>query len=604
MLIFISIIIGIIIFYKVVIPWIHNRYHSTVNKKITKGLLAMVFWQLLIGSLICAHSLEVHPTYKEIDESVNSLLQEYSEIGKLVNEYTGIDASSNFNYLVSEANRLHTHAIIFMVISVILALITATGSISGKLDRRIVEALAILNTFAYCWICKSCTDFSELAVTDGATIQTLNWIGRLLGVNLFVLFKWSIRILWILPLILIVKHFFYHKTLDAYYALPIVSKVQPKHVQPTKEVDITETTGLVTKSSLTTDQQSKETKPEIVRIEESNKKTISFNIILLCTGVIAISIVAFFIGRTWNKEEHTSIAENQMKDIQYSDNNISIPDIYEQRSNIIIQELTSKYKDKIQVEHKYPELSKYCTFRLKDEDGYGFRYLLIYDLDKEELKQFDVQNLQTTNVENIFLATYSISINPINKKILISGDNGANSIGYTEYLLELDLSNWQIKEVCSGDEIIKNKDGYIATRRILTKWVDCVAMSEFANIDIHYDFDGNPVIPPFKENSYQLKGMIDNKYAVTMLISIQDKKIYGKYYYDKNGSDHFLYLYGGISDGGDVVLLEFNHEKQQTSNFKGQFTGNAFYGTFTNYKQIKMPFELCLDSSNAETISF
>lgn len=266
----------------------------------------MVFWQLLIGSLICAHSLEVHPTYKEIDESVNSLLQEYSEIGKLVNEYTGIDASSNFNYLVSEANRLHTHAIIFMVISVILALITATGSISGKLDRRIVEALAILNTFACCWICKSCTDFSELAVTDGATIQTLNWIGRLLGVNLFVLFKWSIRILWILPLILIVKHFFYHKTLDAYYALPIVSKVQPKHVQPTKEVDITETTGLVTKSSLTTDQQSKETKPEIVRIEESNKKTISFNIILLCTGVIAISIVAFFIGRTWNKEEHTS----------------------------------------------------------------------------------------------------------------------------------------------------------------------------------------------------------------------------------------------------------------------------------------------------------
>lgn len=168
----------------------------------------------------------------------------------------------------------------------------------------------------------------------------------------------------------------------------------------------------------------------------------------------------------------------------------------------------------------------------------------------------------------------------------------------------MDLSNWQIKEVCSGDEIIKNKDGYIATRRILTKWVDCVAMSEFANIDIHYDFDGNPVIPPFKENSYQLKGMIDNKYAVTMLISIQDKKIYGKYYYDKNGSDHFLYLYGGISDGGDVVLLEFNHEKQQTSNFKGQFTGNAFYGTFTNYKQIKMPFELCLDSSNAETISF
>ena len=340
-----------------------------------------------------------------------------------------------------------------------------------------------------------------------------------------------------------------------------------------------------------------ETPPQakiIIKEKAEQKSFFRFNILFGIGLVVLMGVVAWWILQSNEKDNYTPTVENQTE-------NIADKDIYEQRSNEIIRELTSKYGDKIQVEYKYPELSKYCTFGLKGEDDYNFRYLLVYDLDREILKQFDTQSLFTNNHKELFLATYSISINSQNNKLLISGNNGANSIGYTEYLLELDPSNWQIREICSGSEVIKKQDGYIANRRIMTKWGDCVAMSEFVNIDIYYNLNGNLIIPSTSGNNYQLKGLIDNKYSVTMQLSIQNNKIYGKYYYEKNGSDNFLYLYGGISDSGDVALLEFNSEGQQTSNFKGRFTNDFFYGTFTNYKNIEMPFELHFENNNLKT---
>ena len=185
MIIFISIITGIIIFYQVIIPSIHNQYYLKTDKKTTKGLLSMSFWQILFGSLVCVYALQVEPVYKQTDEDVSSFVQEYSVVGDLVNEYTGINTTSNFNYLMSEADSLHTFAIIFIIITVVFSSATVIGSIGRKLDRRIVEGLAILNTLACCWIAKSSTDLYEMIIRDGVTLQTVAWIGRLLGTDIY-----------------------------------------------------------------------------------------------------------------------------------------------------------------------------------------------------------------------------------------------------------------------------------------------------------------------------------------------------------------------------------------------------------------------------------
>ena len=601
-MIILSFIIGIVLFYVTIIPSIHKLSGIPASQKFTRRILSLPFWQIILCDLVCLYALQVEPVYKQTDEDVNSFIQEYSEVGDLINEYTGINAASNFNYLMSEAESLHTCTIIFIIVAIILALAAAIGSIGKKLDKRIIESMCIITTLGCCWIAKSSTDLYEMIIRDGATLQAIAWIGRLLGTDIYLMMDLIIRIIWLCPLILIIQHFFYHKALSEYYSLPIPPSgtIKENNSQEQSNILIEEKLNENTSSEPEPISQQEEKitlteeKPTIT-IEETDKKpSVPFNLLFGIGLVVLMGVVAWWILQSNEKDNYTPTVENQTE-------NIADKDIYEQRSNEIIRELTSKYGDKIQVEYKYPELSKYCTFGLKGEDDYNFRYLLVYDLDREILKQFDTQSLFTNNHKELFLATYSISINSQNNKLLISGNNGANSIGYTEYLLELDPSNWQIREICSGSEVIKKQDGYIANRRIMTKWGDCVAMSEFVNIDIYYNLNGNLIIPSTSGNNYQLKGLIDNKYSVTMQLSIQNNKIYGKYYYEKNGSDNFLYLYGGISESGDVALLEFNSEGQQTSNFKGRFTNDFFYGTFTNYKNIEMPFELHFENNNLKT---
>ncbi len=570
-----SFIIGIILFYTIIIPSVHKLLGFGISQKLTRRILSLPFWQIILCDLVCLYALQVEPVYKQTDEDINNFVQEYSAIGDLVNEYTGINTASNYNYLMSEAENLHTHTVIFMIATVIFVLTVAIGSIGRKLDKRIVEGMSIITTLGCCWIAKSSTDLYEMTIRDGATLQAIAWFGRLLGTDIYLMMDLIIRSVWILPLILIIKQFYYHKTLNEYYALV----VQSRFIKQQEEN----------------------------KAQEQSKPTY----IGLAIGSVAIIIIAVFIVWQYTNNEDAMPTPQQAQQEEVNSttgatqqqNTQSTSDIYKQRSNAIIQELTAKYGNKIQVDHKYPELSQYCTFRLKGEDDYGFPYLLIYDLDKEKLKQFNTETLPTNNVGEVFLTSYDVQINQENNTLLISGNNGANSVGYTEYILELDPSNWQIRELCSGRAITKNDDGYIAHRMIMTKFIDCTATSEFAFVDIHYDLQGRLIAPPYNGNNYQLKGLIDNKYAVTMQLSMQDNKIYGKYFYDKTGDDNYLYLYGGVSDSGDVVLLEFNNKGEQTSDFMGRFTNDSFYGTFTNYKQVKMPFELHLNDGTSKANS-
>lgn len=314
----------------------------------------------------------------------------------------------------------------------------------------------------------------------------------------------------------------------------------------------------------------------------------------LIFGIITVVLIGIIIA-VWqytNNEDAMPIPQQAQQEVENSTtkhyHTQSTTNTYEQRSNAIIQELTTKYGDKIQVEHKYPDLSKYCTFNLTDDNT---EYLLVYDLDRKLLKKFNVQSLPTINAGKVCLFFFNTSINQ-NNNILISGNNGAYSMGeiaFTEYRLELNTTDWSVKEICSGNEITKTENGYIAHKVVVTRFNDDARYNEYTKTDVYYDLQGKLIAPPYNGNTYSLKGRIDNKYSITMQLTMQDNKIYGKYYYDESGSGNYLQLYGGVSDSGDVVLLEFNDKSQQTSNFIGRFTKNSFYGTFTNYKQIEMP---------------
>lgn len=303
----------------------------------------------------------------------------------------------------------------------------------------------------------------------------------------------------------------------------------------------------------------------------------------------------------YNSDEISSQSSNvdlNINNIEPGDSyGTSGSNIYGHDLNSIISELSSKYGNEVSIENKYSESSKYCSFWLKDEYG-SYRYLLIYNLENGNSKRFDTQNINTIDGEDIYITNCGTSITP-NNKILIEGDNGANSIGYTRYILEINPSNWQVREICSGIDIVKNSNGYIVKRIIMSKWNTCNADSEYVSIEIMYDLNGNLTLPLNYGQTYKLDGLIDDKYSITMNLTMSDKQIYGKYYYDKKGdSNNFLFLYGGVSESGDVIILEYNKQGDQTSKFKGRIVNNSFNGIFTNYKNNDMPFKLSFSSNN------
>ena len=322
-------------------------------------------------------------------------------------------------------------------------------------------------------------------------------------------------------------------------------------------------------------------------MDEDESSTRSLWLWLIIGGIVVIGFIGFLYWQYNN--DNDVIDSNPNNTVSMQDE--TKPENYEEKSEAIISRLTGEYGDQIKVLNKYPELSKYCAFSLTENET---EYLLIYDLEQEVLKRFENYSLQTINAGEVCLPYYNLSMNENDDKILIQGNNGANSIGYSEYILELNPLDWSIRKICSGREITREGNGYKVNWIIMTKWVTCNADSEYASIDIYYDLNGKLIPSPLKGESYQFKGKIDNRYAVTMQLSIWNDKIYGEYYYDRNGSENVLYLYGGISSGRDIVLLEFNDNGEQTSTFKGRFGRDSFSGTFVNYQNKEMPFELYL----------
>lgn len=326
------------------------------------------------------------------------------------------------------------------------------------------------------------------------------------------------------------------------------------------------------------------------KVENSDKnfrdnKHSMFNIFLyIILPVTFIGLIIYFILRNNSTNNLFPVVENQK--VENSDTKD-----YEQRINSIIEKLSSKYGNEVSIENNYSELSKYCSFWIKDEYGSN-RFLLIYNLENDKYKRYDIQNISTVNGGEIYIKNCGTSITP-NNRILIEGDNGANSIGYTKYILEINPSNWQIKEICSGVDIIKNDNGYIVTKMIMSKWKTCNADSEYISIEVMYDFYGNPILPTNFKKVYRLSGLIDEKYPITMELAIANNQLYGKYYYDNTGdSNNYLYLYGGVSSSKDIIILEYNNKGDQTSKFSGRLVNGSFCGIFTNHKNIEMPFGL------------
>lgn len=347
---------------------------------------------------------------------------------------------------------------------------------------------------------------------------------------------------------------------------------------------------------------SKVTEKVINEIPENNiKKTSIFsNVTIIISGIITI-LIAIIVVWQFSKEEDTPIIQQETIDCSTNatqqQNIPSATNTYEETSANIVNEWKSKYGNDLQVIATYPELSHYCLATYFDGASEG---ILIYDLKKQSVHKLSLPELSTVNDGEIFVASIQEAfMNQNNDRILLLASNGAISEGGMEYLLLLDPTDYTVRALNYGAFIEHEKDKIKVSARILTKPGEHSPVeNEYAYIVMFHDLNGKLLKPVLAKEVLNLKGVISSSYNVTMQLSISNDEIYGQYYYDKNGSNNILYLYGGISNSNDVVLLEFNSKEEQTGLFQGVFGSNSFSGTFINYKGKEMPFELYLDNNS------
>lgn len=325
----------------------------------------------------------------------------------------------------------------------------------------------------------------------------------------------------------------------------------------------------------------------------------------LIFGIITVVLIGIIIA-VWQctKDEDvvpTLLHEEEVAFIQETSK--SETEIYQERSDAAIAQLVAEYGDKIKIIGKYPELSQYSVGYIENYSPESFHCIVVCDIKAQDIKYYNLKDGDT-------ILKYPIKVwEAGNKLLLIIQENNYvevnERISYT--LSRIDPSNWELSEINAGHDMRVEDDRVIVSRYGIAS-MDENCNYSYCNIDVYHDLNGNIIKPKLRKDTYKLKGRINDKYAITMQLYIQNDKIYGRYFYDKTGSNNYLYLYGGVSESGDVVLLEFNDKSQQTSNFKGRFTSDSFYGTFVNYKGIEMPFELYLNDgldtkNNSESVS-
>jgi len=88
-----------------------------------------------------------------------------------------------------------------------------------------------------------------------------------------------------------------------------------------------------------------------------------------------------------------------------------------------------------------------------------------------------------------------------------------------------------------------------------------------------------------------LIGSIDNKYPITMDLEQNGSDLRGSYYYNRNGPDQRLNVYGQL-DGSRFRLQEYDNDDNNTGNFIGTYHNGRVTGTFSLPDGKTMSFEL------------
>ncbi len=220
--IFIAIIIGGIVglcFFYVVRNRIQEIENASFEKKIVERLLVIPQLHIMYACIIYGYICSITPELMPEDQTVRSFFQEHEVIGGIVEELTGANLNPDIAVIHDRVQMGKTYGLIFMIILIVLASIEGIGLVNRRINRWVIEAIAIVTSIG-CYFCfQYAVDLQKEVMSNSTILQLTDITAGFLGVGGFSSMFTSMFefVFWITLFALFINHLLYHHALNKYY---------------------------------------------------------------------------------------------------------------------------------------------------------------------------------------------------------------------------------------------------------------------------------------------------------------------------------------------------------------------------------------------------
>lgn len=177
--------------------------------------------------------------------------------------------------------------------------------------------------------------------------------------------------------------------------------------------------------------------------------------------------------------------------------------------------------------------------------------------------------------------------------ILLSGDSGALGMCSGYKVVSYKKSSGTYNYVCFGAEVIVYPPLVISVGRRLVKEGDCEADNEYDYVYEYYSGTTNKQLTP------EVYSGTLGKYRITVELAFDSvaPRVVGTLFYNRNGSDNRMYVYGDSSDDGSLVLLAYDpkfHDKPNETFFLNM-NGSVLSGYWEKPRRDRLDVNLSLN---------
>lgn len=172
----------------------------------TRRLCYLPIVQFIFCSFFCLISFTFDGNLPK--DEINQFIEEHEFVGDLSSALLGLDLTTDQVTMYMLTENLHSKATYILIGSLIMMLVQIIGAFTTKLDKLIIEGVAIIHTICIYYIGNLLEEAFTFMLNQVGTIKIINMLSKDES-----FFTWGMIALFLLPF-----HYLYHYVLGKYYS--------------------------------------------------------------------------------------------------------------------------------------------------------------------------------------------------------------------------------------------------------------------------------------------------------------------------------------------------------------------------------------------------